>query len=56
MKMHCKDCRFWNWWCAEDEIAECRRAAPRPSNGEANIASWPSTHRDDWCGEVEVQK
>ena len=42
------------WW-ASGEVADegqCHRYAPRPTTTRAGVV-WPTTTRDDYCGDVE---
>jgi hypothetical protein len=47
----CKTCRFW----ADLEGGEglCRRYAPRPATQKphSELAWWPHTAAEEWCGE-----
>jgi hypothetical protein len=63
--LRCRGCRFW-WPTAEGTgnephrersiLGQCRRYAPPaqvadlPDHGR-HYPSWPTTKRDDWCGE-----
>lgn len=57
----CHGCRYWQLIGDEFLDGECRRHAPRLSgmaapHGDAihqdpKWAMWPTTFRDDWCGE-----
>jgi hypothetical protein len=61
----CRNCRFW-WPTAEGTdhehirdhaiFGQCRRLAPRPQIADLpdhgrRHPVWPTTKRDDWCGE-----
>ena len=49
----CSTCRFWRK--TDDDYGQCRRNAPRPE-GQGSMARWPSTQRNHWCGEYELQQ
>lgn len=58
--VHCKDCRYWDY--TNDQSGFCRRGAPRPAplaipKGQMGVLEftlvWPSTAKDDSCGEGE---
>lgn len=65
----CRNCHYWVPGHGGGAIGECRRYAPKPHNTglalrrrdrsdatEGNAASWPETHRTEWCGEWEAKK
>jgi len=50
----CKDCKFWDY--VKGDSALCRRMPPtavpmRVAEGVELTLVWPSTMKDDWCGE-----
>ena len=58
---YCHTCRFWQSFDNEVFDGDCRREAPKLAgmaapHGNATFqdpkaAMWPTTQRDDWCGE-----
>ena len=65
----CRNCHYWVPGHGGGAIGECRRYAPKPHNTglalrrrdrsdatEGNAASWPETHRTEWCGEWEAER
>jgi len=54
----CKVCRFWTAFRGrngEGGYGECRIRAPRVVRDEGvAVTHWPSTHRDDWCGQYSA--
>jgi len=56
--MTCKSCRFWDNE-AIHSTGLCRRHAPRAvvvvdkAAARCEIATWPETEPDDWCGDYQ---
>lgn len=47
----CATCR---WWLRNPHtvlVGECRRMPPQPADNAADPRWWPTTRRNDWCGE-----
>jgi hypothetical protein len=54
--MNCQSCMFWETHKDEDNFGYCKRYAPGPTvlariDGMNFQIIWPSTGKDDWCGE-----
>jgi hypothetical protein len=52
----CSNCRFFRYGGEPDDdtdVGDCRRYAPRPSEGGGLRALWPEVHLHEWCGEWE---
>jgi hypothetical protein len=55
MITRCKNCLFWdrvNIWGQDKDKASCRINPPGQTVG-SQIATWPSTMADDWCGQFQ---
>lgn len=55
MQTYCASC---TWWDKSDDEAldgKCRRRSPLDTGGMmSNVETvWPSTNRDDWCGDYQ---
>ncbi len=64
--MRCSTCQWWER-CAEDVLrvdptepkesqGRCRFRAPQSTTEPYDIAEWPWTYRDDWCGEYRSKR
>ena len=61
-----KTCETCRWWDSAKYEGQCRRHAPRLSgqaapHGNAThqdpmFRAWPTTWRDDWCGEHQPRE
>ena len=52
----CENCRMWQGLYEKSKTGTCRRHAPRPTFDSLVTDSevlWPTTERDDYCGEFE---
>lgn len=53
----CESCRWWRQALYRE--GECRRESPKgvrlldATESRANVAVWPMTRADDWCGAWE---
>lgn len=49
-EMTCEHCRYWSE--GESNRKDCRRHSPELATtiGD-NHANWPSTKKDEWCGD-----
>ena len=57
INQECSTCKFWTGRGIYNSLpGDCKRNAPvagkHPHTGE--LAVWPLTHGDDWCGQYEV--
>lgn len=52
-KDECETCRFW---FAQSGMGKCHRRAPSYDVAVTSThAAWPTTMRDNWCGDYERQ-
>ena len=59
--MKCSDCKFWERHTDNPLFGFCKRNAPRPEitsieTGRKYQIIWPSTGKDDWCGQHEAME
>ncbi len=50
VRIGCGACAFWKETSRQD--GTCLHNAPRPTERVDQIAHWPVTGRQDWCGEA----
>ena len=53
--MRCDECRWWKRNPHSALVGECRRMPPHPADNAVDPRWWPSTRRDDWCGEFALR-
>ena len=60
MSKDCNNCKFWQILLEE---GQCRRHAPRLIMAGCGVGEipeysndWPTTGKDDWCGEFKPQE
>lgn len=50
--MRCEDCRYWDnsvYSGIKENSGACRVMPPR-ADKRTNLAVWPFTEHEDWCG------
>lgn len=50
-----RSCQNCQWWIRINSlIGECRRMPPHPADNVEDPRWWPTTKREDWCGEFRT--
>jgi hypothetical protein len=57
-RVECSGCKYWKAGNERSTWGQCRKNAPVPYTDKqprsTPNAQWPTTKRDDWCGEAEA--
>lgn len=51
--VRCGACKFWQPF--NDNVGECRRAAPLPAETTDTVAHWPETFAGEGCGDGQLK-
>lgn len=53
--MRCDECQWWVKNPRTVTVGECHRMPPFPADDIAAPRYWPTTKRDDFCGEFTLR-